>query len=260
MARKILIAVALVLASTATFAQQAAGIDSAQTRNELRSLLRRYPPQLGTVLKLDPTLLTNASYMTTYPELASFAAQHPEIAHNPDFFLEDFGNDSPTSERILNDVMGGVGGFLVFLVLVAVFIWVIKLVVDHRRWNRAMEVNSKMLERFTSSEELLAYIQTPAGKRFLASAPIPLENTPRPVSAPIGRMFWSLQAGLVAIAIGIGFDLVSLRVSGNASQVLYGIGVTTLLGGTAFVISAIVFYVLSRRFGLLEPPPVHEAQ
>ena len=33
------------------------------TREELRDLMQRYPPALGRVLKLDPTLLTNSAYL-----------------------------------------------------------------------------------------------------------------------------------------------------------------------------------------------------
>ena len=46
-------------------------------------MLGKYPPSLGRVLKLDPTLMTNQDYLAPYPELAAFLAQHPEVAHNP---------------------------------------------------------------------------------------------------------------------------------------------------------------------------------
>ena len=62
-----------------------------------------------------------------------------------------------------------------------------------------------------------------------------------------------------AIETGIGFDLVSLRVRGQASEPLYGIGMIGLLIGVALVISAVVFYVLSRRFGLWETPTANES-
>src|ERR1700730_12221395 len=99
------------------------------------------------------------------------------------------------------------------------------------------------MDRFTSNEELLAYLQSPAGKRLLDSAPMPLEAGPRPMNAPVGRIFWSLQAGLVLIGVGIGFDLVSGRVSLAASSALYGIGMVSLLVGISLLISALVFYV-----------------
>ena len=55
---------------------------------------------------------------------------------------------------------------------------------------------------------------------------------------------------LLAVAAGIGFDLVSIRVTPPSSDVLYGFGMIAMLVGLALVISAIVFYALSKRFGL----------
>jgi hypothetical protein len=251
--------------ATETLAIQTATLadaDSRQTRDDLRSLLHRYPPQVARVLKIDPILLSNASYLANYPALATFAAQHPEVLHNPDFFLDSVqipmeSDGDQGGYRMWRELLGDVGGFAIFLVFISVLVWTIKTLIEQRRWSRLSriqtEVHSKLLDRFTSNEELLAYIQTPAGKRFLESAPIPLEMGPRPISAPVGRIFWSLQAGLVAIGVGIGFDLVSLRVTSRASEGLYGIGVISLLVGIALVISAVVFYALSRRFGLWEP-------
>ena len=93
---------------------------------------------------------------------------------------------------------GDIAGFSVFLVITFVLIWAIKTLIEQRRWSRLSsiqtEVHSKLLDRFTSNEELLAYIQTPAGKRFFESAPIPLEAGPRPMSAPVGRIFWTVSA------------------------------------------------------------------
>src|SRR5688572_10800598 len=62
--------------------------DAGQTREELKELLSKYPPSLGRVLKLDPSLMGNDGYLTSYPALAAFLKQHPEVAKNPGFFLE----------------------------------------------------------------------------------------------------------------------------------------------------------------------------
>src|SRR4051794_15208276 len=72
---------------TATTATSAAtDTDSRQTREELRTILERMPPQVSTVLRLDPALFINQQYLSTYPALASFVAAHPEVPHNPDFY------------------------------------------------------------------------------------------------------------------------------------------------------------------------------
>jgi hypothetical protein len=237
------------------FAQKST-LNATQTREELHSILRSYPPQLAAVLRLDPTLLTNQAYMATYPDLTAFVTQHPDVIHNPGYFFGGVadGESSEGGYRAWREIAGDIGGFTVFLIFMGVLIWTIKTLIEQRRWSRLSaiqtEVHSKLLDRFTSNEELLAYLQTPAGKKFLETAPISLEAGPRPMSAPVGRIFWSLQTGLVLVAAGIGFDRVSLRFPAPGSAGLYGVGVIALLVGIALVLSSGIFYLLSKRFGL----------
>src|SRR5262245_10854244 len=70
---------------------QPSGDDRAarETRDSLREVLNPYPPSVGQVLRLDPSLLSRPDYMATYPTLAAFVAQHPQVVHNPAFFIGD---------------------------------------------------------------------------------------------------------------------------------------------------------------------------
>src|SRR5436190_59353 len=61
------------------------------TRERLREVLEQYPPSVAQVLRLDPSLLIKQDYIATYPTLAAFLAQHPEVAHNPVFYLGGAG-------------------------------------------------------------------------------------------------------------------------------------------------------------------------
>ena len=247
----------LMIAATA-FGQRPTDISAMETREQLRSILRAHPPQLTQVVRLDPTLLANQAYMATYPDLNTFVTQHPEVAHNPGFF---FGNaEADAGEggyRAWREIMSDIAGFTVFLVVTGVLVWMVKTLVEQRRWNRLAaiqtEVHSKLMDRFTSNDELLAYLQTPAGKKFLESAPIPLEAGRRPMSAPVGRIFWSLQTGLVLVAGGVGFNMVSLRFPAPEAAGLYAVGVILMLVGVALALSAGIFYLLSKRFGLWQP-------
>src|SRR5262245_19016487 len=58
-----------------------------RTKQQLEELFERYPPGLRSVLRLDPSLLNNGDYLAPYPALAAFLAQHPEVAHNPSYFV-----------------------------------------------------------------------------------------------------------------------------------------------------------------------------
>ena len=58
------------------------------TRQELRELMQRYPPELARILKLDPTLMANGAYLAPYPALATYLQRHPEIPRYPDYFSQ----------------------------------------------------------------------------------------------------------------------------------------------------------------------------
>lgn len=235
---------------------------AAETRGKLQEILRRYPPEISRVLKLDPSLLSNDSYMETYPSLRTFVAQHPEIRRNPGYFLENVfvPSDGPQSAMIdaWENTMGGLAGLFVFCVITMTVVWFIRTYVEQRRWNRLAgvqhEVHSKILDRFSSSEDLLAYIQSPSGRKFLEAAPIPVDASSKSMSAPINRIFWSLQAGLVASTLGLGLQFVSGHVPTEMSTPLFVMGIVALSIGVGFVLSAIVSFVLSRKLGLWTPP------
>jgi ABC-type multidrug transport system fused ATPase/permease subunit len=235
--------------------------DSQETREAFHAALRRYPTEVSRVLKLDPSLMTNQSYLANYPALAAFLAQHPEIAHSPAFFLDNvYVGEEPrgenSSERVWRSTMEGLSIFAVLALVTGVLTWLVRTLIEHRRWSRISkvqaDVHNKLMDRFTANEDLLAYIQTPAGKRFLESAPIALDGAPRAVSAPVGRIMWSVQVGLVLAAAGFGLQYVSRSIEKTVSQPLFAMGILAVSIGVGFVLSAIVSYVLSRRLGLWE--------
>ncbi|HEX7678121.1 MAG TPA: hypothetical protein VF713_08365 [Thermoanaerobaculia bacterium] len=238
--------------------------DSHETRDAFDSVLRRYPSEVSRVLKLDPSLLTNQSYLANYPALASFLAQHPEVAHSPAFYLGNIsipedGVRENGPERVWRSTMEGLAIFSIFALVTGVLVWLVRTVIDHRRWSRVSkvqaEVHNKLMDRFTANEDLLAYIQTPAGKRFLESAPLALDAGPRAVSAPVGRILWSVQVGLVLAAAGFGLEYVSGSIEKTVAQPLFAMGILGVSIGAGFVLSAIVSYILSRKLGLWEQPP-----
>jgi hypothetical protein len=250
---------------SSTFTEDA---DARETRGRLESLFEKYPPTLAGVLKLDPTLLSNAAYLAPYPGLVGFLAQHPEIGHNPTYFLSNvrgqFGRE-PRDERervyeMIAEVLGGTAAFFVFVTVISSLGWLVRTTISYRRWNRLSktqtDVHTKLLDRFTQNEDLLAYMQTPAGKRFLESAPIPLDGDAKPIAAPLSRILWSLQAGIVLLVFGLGLVLLSGRLIEEIATPMMVFGVMGMALGSGFVLSAFAAYFASRRFGLLDPPRV----
>lgn len=245
-----------VTTTATTTAAPAETRSSFEIRNELSSLLRQRPPEVATILQLDPSLLSDESFLAKYPELRNFTAAHPEVRHNPRFYLEEF--ESPRPRRgLAEDVLEGLTIFAVFILIAFALAWLVRTVIEQKRWNRLSrtqsEVHNKILDRFSTSGELLDYIRTPAGTKFLESAPIPLHAESAPQNAPLSRVMWSIQIGVVIAAASIGTLLVSGRFEKESSQELFALGMIGASIGAGFIASAVVSLFLSRRLGLWQP-------
>ena len=241
--------------------------DARETQERLREVLNQYPPSVREVLRIDPTLLYRPDYLATYPVLASFLEQHPEIAHNPGYFFGEWRAPEETTStgvafREVGNMFEHLTVVLIIFTITAGVIWLVRSAIEQRRWQRAMraqtELNTKLIDRFSSSEELLAYLQSPAGKALIEPAALPHASPrPTPMNAPLSRIFWSLQSGIVVGTLGTGLIFVSRGVATDAefAQILYGIGIVILTIGLGFAISAAVSYVLSYRLGLIQALP-----
>lgn len=236
-------------------------VDAQTTREQLQEILRQYPPAVGEVLRRDTSLLGRPDYMAPYPQLVVFLQQHPEVLRNPAFFFGGYDyyeqRRTPLSPEVeaLGVLLGGLGGFLGFGAFFGILIWLVRAVIQHRRWLRQSKVQSdvhtKLMDRMTTNEELLAYVQSPAGRRFLESAPIqPDPDSPRMGAAPVGPIIWSMMAGIVLGTVGVGFRFAANSVSNEAQQAFTVVGVILLALGAGFVIASVMAYLVSSRLGL----------
>jgi hypothetical protein len=231
------------------------------TRERFRDMLGEYPPSLTQVLRLDPSLMTNPAYLAPYPEVASYLAQHPEVVHNPGYFLGDsrFPIDSrrQTMEAI-QETLAGLAFFLFFMTAMAMLTHVGRSVMEHRRWMHATkiqtEAHTKLVDRLATNDDLLAYVQLPAGQRVLSATPLSIDAEPRMgMGAPVGRILTSVQVGVVAAFGGAGLWIAKNRVIEEVAQPLHVIAILAVALGLGFVLSAFLSYGLSRQLGLLKP-------
>jgi hypothetical protein len=226
------------------------------TRQELQQMLWQLPPAVRGVLQYDPTLIDRPDYLAPYPSLQAFLKQHPEVARNPDFFFGSPGyGRGPNPTEALAAILAGTGLFIAFMTILVTFGSVARQVVDYRRWVRhtrmQLDVHTKILDRMQSNEDLLAYVQTSAGRNFLEFTPAGPMPEPRVSSAPFGRILWSVQAGVVLAALGIGLRYAQGHVPEEIVPAFTVLGVIVMSLGLGAVVSAIVAYVLSSRLGLL---------
>ena len=243
--------------------------NASETRQAFWAVLDQYPTAVGHVLRLDPTLLANPEYLASYPGVATFVAQYPDIPRNPGFYLERYNLDGysnrpydPKAQSLAlwNRALEFLAAFAVFGAVVFALFSLLKYIVEYRRWHRISKMNSevhnKILDRFGSNEELLAYIDSPPGRRFLEATPIAQSAPPaRSVGAPFGRILLSVQVGIILLALGVGFLIISGRAIEEVQPVLTSLAVLGFCLGVGAIASGAASYALSRKLGLLQDAP-----
>jgi hypothetical protein len=253
--------------------------DVASTQRQMIELLR-LSPTLTTVVSHDPSLLSDQEYVArNNPQLAEFLAAHPEVARNPEFYLfthmnpQDGSPDEALSREVWPDVyrmnrhtgfdelLSNMAPLLAFACFLVATIWGVRVFVENRRWSRIFklqsDVHGRLIDKFSSSQELAAYMQTEAGRRFLEAAPIPLNaESGRHVPNAVARVLTPIQIGVVLVLLGAGFFL--LRTTGPDYEApMRVLGVLTLMPGIGFIISAGITWLLASRLGLMPPQHAH---
>ena len=247
--------------SQAALAAQAAGSEAAQpseaqvdaARGSLDRFLDSHPEIQREVVN-DPARISDPNYIQNHPALQAFLGSHSLVKADPRAYI------SPESWRFENRqsqtdmVLGYIIPFLVFLCCLAGLLSVLRTVLENRRWNRSFkvheEVHAKLIEKFSSGQDLTAYMTSEAGKRLLQWAPPAMETGVRGMPAAAGRILWALTAGLILSPMGIGL-LVIRGYFADATEPLLIFGTLGLTLGVGFVLSAIISYALSKHLGLI---------
>ena len=246
---------------------------AAEIQRQLINLLRT-SPTLTSVVARDPSLLADQAYVTrNNPELEQFLVAHPDVARNPEFYLfshlQGRGHRDEALERTVwpemdqpqpyhqnaIQIVGQIAALLAFACFLIALVWLIRMFVESRRWGRAFklqsEVHGRLIDKFSTNQELAAYMQTDAGRRFLEAAPIPLgsESGQRMPNA-VARVLTPVQVGVVMVLLGMG--LLLLRHAGpDMSVPMLVAGTVILMPGIGFILSAVIAWVLAGRLGLM---------
>ncbi len=276
------LAVAQTHAAAAPAAQVPSEKDVADAQEQFLHLLRLSPTMTAAVAA-DPSLLADQAYVArSNPELAQFMASHPDIARNPEFYL--FSRLDPSNGRrdkalqrvIWPDltpqaqqesaaprVIEKMTPIVIVPAVFLAFVWIIRIFVDSRRWNRTYkqqsEIHGRLIEKLGTGPDLVAYMETEAGKRFLMASPIaPGSEIGQHMPNAVARVLTSLSAGIVMTLLGIGFLL--LRNAGpDMPEPMLVVGTLLLMPGIGFILSAGATWVLAQRLGLMPEKEVPQS-
>lgn len=180
--------------------------------------------------------------------------QHATPAAGSAQMTADQAADYAERDRLRADIVSLIGVVAVF----AIGVFVLRMGLENRRWNRALQfqtdVRSKLLDKFSASQELLAFMSTDAGRRFLESNPAAsgreLESQ---TNIPFNRVLFPLQLGVVLTMVGAGLLYVRDGIQSGWQTPIMVYGTVILMLGIGFIISAVTAYWLARRLDLLPP-------
>jgi hypothetical protein len=212
-------------------------------------------PEIANDVAGNPAAMSNANYLHEHPELQAFLDSHPQVKADPRAFISprEWRNEPPRSE--LNDFMGDLAPLAAFVCALLAVLWGIRIVLENRRWNRSYkmheELQTKLIEKFASGQDFNAYMQSDAGRRLLEWTPPVTDTTSRDLPNPIGRIFWSLQAGLLLLLMGLGLLEIRGHMAPSDASVLLVFGTLGVTLGAGFILSALIAYGLSKHLGLI---------
>jgi hypothetical protein len=126
----------------------------------------------------------------------------------------------------------------------AMIVWVVWLGVNakNRRAQMQAEVQSKLIERFSTSKEFIEFLQSSAGQRFVSGVEVTTAIYAR------DRVIRGFGSGIVLSLLGLGF--LAIAVFSRDDWGIYP-GFILLALGLGFFASAFVSLKLSKSYGLV---------
>ena len=157
-----------------------------------------------------------------------------------------------------NSNMDDIAPMIIMPMMFAMIAFIVWVVVNSRRRRETIqaqtEMQTKLLDKFGTAQEMAEYLNSEAGKKFLQSATI--EPT-----RPHGRILGGMTAGIVILMFGLA--VLSLRPAmpdpdGVIAVTVFGTVFTAL--GLGFLLSTIAAYLLSKSWGLFNGKSEHSGQ
>jgi hypothetical protein len=125
-------------------------------------------------------------------------------------------------------------------------IWVIAVNIRRSRWGKQVaELHSKLLDRFSGSQDLIAFLEGDAGRKYFESLAFDLKDS-------LSRILNSIQLGIALASLGVSLLIVrSGQDDPLTRKALLLIGTPATALGIGFLVSAAISHRLCKAWGLL---------
>ena len=134
--------------------------------------------------------------------------------------------------------------------VVIVFGWIMKLYLGYRQQIKISQLQADMqnrlMDKFGSSQEMMEYLGSEAGERFMKSATIER-------GSPYGKILGSIQSGVILTLAGVAALAFRAELGpGDEAALSFAfLGMLFLALGLGFLISSLAAYLLSKKWGVI---------
>ena len=153
-----------------------------------------------------------------------------------------------TAMILANDPLESLAPIFVMIGMFSMVSFIVWVVVNSRRRSEMIkaqaEIQSRLLERFGSAQEIREYLESDAGRKFQQSATIE-------PSRPHGRILGAMMSGIILLSLGVGFLLVrgAFTDPGDLQGFTVAGAIFSSLG-LGFLLSSLAAFFLSKSWGL----------
>lgn len=125
------------------------------------------------------------------------------------------------------------------------FAWVFKVILEWRKIKHKNELNKQLLEKFEKMTDLKEFFQTENGVKFFQTLTVNGGNT-------MDKVINALKSGIIMMFLGGGFWVLS-GVFAEDHEAFTALGVIIVALGLGFLVSSVVSFILSKKWGMVEP-------
>jgi hypothetical protein len=133
---------------------------------------------------------------------------------------------------------------IIMPVFFAACIWVVKIWLDWKKHRLKNDLQNKLVEKIGNIQDLNNFLQTESGDRFLNSLTVA-------GGSARDKLLSAFSSGIILAVLGVSYFAIALFFETEARYINAG-GIVILALGIGFLISALVSYRMSKKWGIIE--------
>ncbi len=132
---------------------------------------------------------------------------------------------------------------IIIPVIITFFGWFCHLILKWRQSKYKLNVQLKLLEKIATSEDLIQFISTGAGEKFINSSNLDTLNSE-------SKIIGAVYKGIIFVMVGLALFIIK-NVANETAPVFVIFGAVTLSIGLGYIVATFVSLKMAKKLGML---------